>query len=157
MHLIGSCHCGAVRFELESPHPYPYMRCYCTICRKTQGGGGYAVNISGDAQSLKVEGEDHISVYRAKLANGEQSPGERRFCRNCGSGLWAWDPTWPDLLHPFVSAIDTVLQPAPEITHIMLGSKASWTPVQTDPGDKTFDEYPEESIAAWHQRLGLEC
>ena len=22
---------------------------------------------------------------------------------------------------------------------------------------KNFDEYPEESIAAWHQRLGLEC
>jgi hypothetical protein len=141
MKLEGSCHCGAVRFELASPHPYPYMRCYCSICRKTQGGGGYGINISGDASSLKIEGEEHISVYRAKLANGEESSSERR---------------WPDLLHPHASAIDTALPPAPEITHIMLGSKASWTPVQMEPGDKTFNEYPDESIAAWHRRLGLE-
>ena len=39
MRLAGSCHCGRVRFRLESHTPYPYMRCYCSICRKTQGGG----------------------------------------------------------------------------------------------------------------------
>ena len=157
MHLKGSCHCGAVKFRLESPHPYPYMRCYCSICRKTQGGGGYAINLSGVASSLKVEGADDISVYRAKLSDGRESVGERRFCRRCGSALWAWDPRWPELLHPFASAIDTELPPAPETTHIMLGSKASWVPLEQGPNDKCFDEYPEESIAAWHQRLGLEC
>lgn len=157
MHLKGSCHCGAVIFSLESSHPYPYMRCYCSICRKTQGGGGYAINLSGVASSLEVEGEDDISVYRAKLGDGRQSVGERRFCRQCGSALWAWDPRWPELVHPFASAIDTELPPAPETTHIMLGSKASWVPVEPGPSDKSFDGYPEESIAAWHQRLGLEC
>jgi hypothetical protein len=30
--------CGAVRFRVRSRHPYPYQRCYCSICRKTQGG-----------------------------------------------------------------------------------------------------------------------
>jgi hypothetical protein len=39
----------------------------------------------------------------------------------------------------------------------MLGSKAPWVPVETGPDDKCFDGYPEESIADWHQRLGLEC
>jgi hypothetical protein len=43
--LNGSCHCKAVRFSLESETPYPYMHCYCSICRKTAGGGGFAVNI----------------------------------------------------------------------------------------------------------------
>lgn len=38
MKLDGSCHCGAVSFAVESPVPYPYMRCYCSICRKTRGG-----------------------------------------------------------------------------------------------------------------------
>ena len=111
MHLEGSCHCGAVRFELDSPHPYPYMRCYCSICRKTQGGGGYVINISGDALSLKVVGEENITIYKAKMESGEERPGERKFCRICGSGLWAWDSRWPELLHPFASAIDTVLPP----------------------------------------------
>ncbi|NWC98411.1 GFA family protein, partial [Pseudomonas sp. P7779] len=50
MQLEGSCHCGAVSFSLESAHPYPYQRCYCSICRKTQGGGGYAINLGGDAR-----------------------------------------------------------------------------------------------------------
>ena len=57
MLLEGSCHCGAVRFSLNTHTPVPYMRCYCSICRKTAGGGGYAINLGGDAATLKVEGE----------------------------------------------------------------------------------------------------
>lgn len=45
MKLKGSCHCGAVKFEMESKTPQPFMHCYCTICRKTQGGGGCTINI----------------------------------------------------------------------------------------------------------------
>ena len=66
MKLEGSCHCGAVRFRVVSRTPYPYNRCYCTICRKTAGGGGYAVNIMGLADTLEVEGEDAVRVYRAR-------------------------------------------------------------------------------------------
>ena len=45
MHLEGSCHCGAVRFSVEAPHPYPFNLCYCSICRKTAGAGGFAINL----------------------------------------------------------------------------------------------------------------
>ena len=69
--------------------------------------------------------------------------------------LWVWDPRWPELIHPFASAIDSELPAAPERTHLMLGSKASWVPVLTETGDQRFEQYPEESIAAWHERLGL--
>ncbi len=161
MQLKGSCHCGAVKFSLESAHPYPFNLCYCSVCRKTQGGGGYAINLSGDSESLKVEGAGNITIYRARMGQtpddpGELSPAERRFCTICGSGLWLWDPRWPDLIHPFASAIDGELPQPPEHTHLMLGSKASWVPVHTDGHDKTFDEYPDESIAGWHERLKLE-
>jgi hypothetical protein len=37
MLLDGSCHCGAVKFRVESPETYPFLRCYCSICRKTAG------------------------------------------------------------------------------------------------------------------------
>ena len=37
----------------------------------------------------------------------------------------------------------------------MLGSKASWVEPEIGPQDKRFDEYPDESIAQWHQRLNL--
>ena len=158
MQLEGSCHCGAVKFRLNSRHPYPFNICYCSICRKTQGGGGFAINLSGEADSVEIDGTDSITVYQAKTdpAASEPSPAERHFCKHCGSGLWVWDPRWPDLVHPFASAIDTELPPAPEHTHLMLGSKAGWVPLDPDPQDRTYDEYPEESIADWHQRLGLE-
>jgi hypothetical protein len=159
MRLEGSCHCQAVRFALESKHPYPFNLCYCSICRKTAGGGGFAINLGGDANSLEVTGREHVRVYHAKIADrrGEvhRSQGQRHFCAECGSALWLWDPRWPDLIHPFASAIDTALPHPPERTHLMLGSKAPWVEVRSDPQDQLFDEYPEESIAQWHERLGL--
>ena len=74
MRLEGSCHCGAVRFALEAGSPVPYLRCYCSICRKTAGGGGYAINLGAAAASLEVSGEEHLSVYRARTeSHGEPS------------------------------------------------------------------------------------
>ena len=162
MELKGSCHCGAVHFELQSAHPYPFNLCYCSICRKTAGGGGYAINLSGDHRTLKIQGEEHIQVFHARVRDrdsGEirESRGERRFCKHCGSALWVWDPHWPELVHPFASAIDSELPEAPERTHLLLNSRASWVPIHAERCDKQFDAYPDESIAAWHQRLGLEC
>ncbi|MGO1120998.1 GFA family protein [Rhodovibrionaceae bacterium A322] len=161
MKLEGSCHCQAVRFSLDSRHPVPFNRCYCSICRKTAGSSGYAINLSGEAASLKVEGKEHLSVYQAKVTDPDSgevttSPAERSFCKQCGSHLWAWDPRWPELLHPQAGAIDSPLPQAPEHTHLMLGSKASWVPVDQQAGDQCFDLYPKESIADWHQRLNLE-
>jgi len=156
MKLEGSCHCGAVRFSLTSRHPYPFNVCYCSICRKTAGGTGAAINLGGEAESLEVEGEEGISVYRAELADGSESPARRHFCGVCGSALWLWDPRWPELIHPFASAIDTDLPSAPERTLLMLGSKAGWVEVQAGGQDKRFEQYPEESIADWHRRLDVE-
>lgn len=161
MLLQGSCHCGAVSFTAESPHPYPFNLCYCSICRKTAGAGGFAINISAQCPTLKVQGAKHIRSYSAMLhddGSGDpvQSPAERKFCGNCGSALWLWDPRWPDLIHPHASAIDTELPRPPERTHLMLGSKPDWVKACVGEGDQTFDEYPEERIAEWHQRLGLE-
>jgi hypothetical protein len=160
MQLNGSCHCGKVRFTLECPHPYPFNLCYCSICRKTAGGGGFAINLGGIADSLRLTGKRHVKVYRAQIEAGDgaqPSLAERRFCRSCGSALWVWDPRWPELIHPFASAIDTPLPVPPERVHLMLGSKASWVAVTAAPRDQTYTTYPQESIADWHRRRGLEC
>jgi hypothetical protein len=156
MRLTGSCHCKAVKFTVDSAHPYPFNLCYCEICRKTAGAGGYAINLGAEFDTLKVEGRENIRMYRAKLAGTEpESLGERSFCGTCGSALWLWDPRWPDLVHPHASAIDTELPVPPERTHLMLASKAGWVSPEIREGDKQFDEYPEESLAQWHERLGL--
>ena len=81
MLLEGSCYCRAVRFSLQSKTPAPYMHCYCSICRKTAGGGGYAINLGGDAVTLTVTGKRFIKVYRARLEDGSESPAERALLR----------------------------------------------------------------------------
>lgn len=159
MKLEGSCHCGSVRFSVESSHPYPYALCYCSICRKTAGGGGFAINLGADNDSLEVRGREHVNVYRAAIRDDDGSErlseGQRHFCSRCGSALWVWDSRWPALLHPFASAIDTPLPIPPERVHLMLGSKADWVEPCIKDNDKSFDEYPDESLAEWHERLGL--
>ena len=160
MQLEGSCHCGGVRFELESAHPYPFNLCYCSICRKTSGGGGFAINLSGSHETLQVEGQENLRIYRALIRSADdretrKSPARRHFCGLCGSPLWLWDPRWPELVHPLASAVDTPLPKPPERTHLLLDSRAAWVEVRADPQDKVFDGYPEESIAQWHERLGL--
>ncbi len=160
MLLSGSCHCGAVAFRVETGSPIPFLRCYCSVCRKTGGGGGYAINLGADANSLEVDGREHVQVYH-KLdvdpATGDETeaPAGRHFCRNCGTALWVYDPRWPDLVHPFASAIDTELPAAPQHSHMMLASKSAWVPVDAKPGDAQFNEYPDESLADWHARHGF--
>ena len=155
MHLEGSCHCGRIRFSVDSTEPYPFMRCYCTICRKTAGTGGYAINLGARMATLAIEGREHLSVYRARMPDGSTSTGERNFCSRCGTALWLYDPTWPELVHPHAGAIDTPLPVPPDVDHIMLGSKASWVEPQLRPDDRSFDEYPDESLAQWHERHEL--
>lgn len=160
MLLKGSCRCGAVSFEMQSHTPAPYQLCYCSICRKQQGGGGFAINLGADSRTLQVSGEEKLGLYRAAIEDDEHeacevSSGERRFCTACGSALWLYDPTWPDLVHPFASAIDSELPKPPSRVHLMLKYKASWVEPCIGEGDAVFDLYPEESIADWHRRNGL--
>lgn len=155
--LEGSCRCGAVRFSVESHAPVPFMLCYCSICRKTAGGGGYAINLHADMGTLKAEGR--TAVFHAEIDDGEGgcrvSSGERHFCGGCGSALWVFSPDYPELVHPFASAIDTKLPKAPSRVHMMLGSKAEWVEPVIGPDDACFDEYPEHALEDWHRARGL--
>jgi hypothetical protein len=148
MRLKGSCHCGAVRFSLDSETPYPYQRCYCSICRKTAGGGGYAINIMGNTVTFKSKGRTRI--YRATRGGAQ-----RHFCPKCGSALWLWDRRWPDWIYPFASAIDTPLPAPQERFHVGLDWKAPWVRVPSGPHEKRFREFSRESIIDWHRKRGL--
>ncbi|MCR9125768.1 MAG: GFA family protein [Rhodobacteraceae bacterium] len=155
MPLTGSCDCRAVRFTCASHTPYPYMRCYCNACRKTAGGGGFAINIMARADSLEVTGRARMSAYGIVAERGAEGPARRSFCTDCGSYLWNFDPTWPDLLHPFASAIDTPLPVPPERSHIMLAYRAAWCAPEIREGDSAFSLYPDQSIEDWHRTRNL--
>ena len=157
--LKGSCRCGKVHFSLQSSAPYPYQLCYCSICRKSAGGGGFAINLLGDSETLKIRGGKFIGIFRAVIADArghcDTSTGRRNFCTGCGTALWLYDPAWPELVHPFASAIDTRLPVPPSKVHLMLKFKAPWVQPDFGRGDKKFQLYPRQSIEEWHRQRGL--
>lgn len=139
--------------------PTPICAVIALSVVKHQGVAGMQSISQVTIQRLKIEGEENITVYRAKIQNPEDpkpigSKGERRFCRHCGSFLWVYDPSYPKLMHPFASAIDTDLPQPPEHTHIMLDFAANWVKIP-QVGGEYHQRYPDESIAQWHERLGL--
>lgn len=159
MHLEGSCHCGAIRFSLESRSPVPFLRCHCSICRKTAGSGGYAINLGGDFRTMKVRGNKHLGIYHAVMREpgrrARRSPARRHFCLKCGSPLWLWDPRWPELVHPHASAIDTPLPRPPEIVDAGLDYAAPWAVPPRPPPHVRYGQWPAESLQEWHRRHGL--
>ncbi|KAI9838466.1 MAG: hypothetical protein M1838_004591, partial [Thelocarpon superellum] len=144
MTLDGSCQCGGVRFTLQSHTPVPYQLCACSICRKVGGYSG-SVNLGGLSETLQIhdDGETLVKKYNAtcvaaRVAQGkekeERSSGakrkklssERAFCAECSTMLWVYDAAYPDLIHPFASAIDTELPVPDEMVCIRADSKPDW-------------------------------
>jgi hypothetical protein len=155
MRLTGSCQCGKVRFRVESSTPYPYMFCYCSICRKTTGA--LTANVMGRRETLRVTGRRHLRCHHAVMRRpgrrARRSEAERWFCRECGTHLYLLDDRWSWGVWPNAAALDTALPEPPEHVHIMLRYKPRWVP--TFGAGPRFQEYPRLSIADWHDRHGL--
>lgn len=70
----GSCHCGAVRFEVETGLE-SVMACNCSICSRA----GYLLTFVPAGQMKVISGEDALSDY---LFNKKQI--HHLFCKTCG-------------------------------------------------------------------------
>jgi hypothetical protein len=71
----GSCHCGAIRFELWADLGGGATRCNCTICTKI---GARGIIVAPEAlRSLTPEGELSFYEWGGKVAR-------RYFCKVCG-------------------------------------------------------------------------
>jgi hypothetical protein len=113
----------------------------------------------GDYWTLKMRGRRAIRIFDAKIeykdGHCEKSNGQRHFCSKCATALWLYDPEWPELVHPFASAIDTKLPKPPSKLHLMLRFKAPWVGPDFGQRDARFQKYPQLSIEEWHHHRGL--
>lgn len=71
----GSCHCGAVRFEVTMPAPEKAFACNCSICSRA---GWLLAFVPPEAFRL-VSGADAITDYQF----GKRTI-HHGFCRTCG-------------------------------------------------------------------------
>lgn len=71
----GSCHCGAVRFEVDLDLSEGATRCNCSVCTKIAATGAV---LAPNALRL-LAGEDALGVYEwgARVSR-------RYFCKHCG-------------------------------------------------------------------------
>ena len=71
----GSCHCGAVRFEVDAPAAIEATRCNCSICTKS----GFLHLIVPASRFRLVDGKDCLTTYRFNTGVAEHT-----FCKTCG-------------------------------------------------------------------------
>ncbi len=71
----GSCHCGAVAFEVDAPAIINALDCNCSICSKT----GFLHLIVPRARFRLLRGEDTLTDYRFGTGVAVH-----RFCSRCG-------------------------------------------------------------------------
>jgi len=71
----GSCHCGAVRFEVEAPEQVEVERCNCSICRRS----GFLHLIVPLSRFRLLSGEDSLTTYRFNTGVARHT-----FCKVCG-------------------------------------------------------------------------
>ena len=83
--LKGSCHCGAVHFEVDGGIE-EYRRCNCSICRRK---GAIMVTARKEEFQL-VTGEDNLSLYQWNT-----NTARHYFCRTCGIYTHHWRRSAP--------------------------------------------------------------
>jgi hypothetical protein len=73
--LKGSCHCGAVKFEVRTALE-PATRCNCSLCRRK--GALMSPTFPADALTI-TSGEDALSMYQFNTRVARHF-----FCKHCG-------------------------------------------------------------------------
>lgn len=73
--LKGSCHCGAVKFEVRTS-VVPAARCNCSLCRRK---GALMTPAFAASQLTILEGEDALTLYQFNTRVAKHF-----FCRHCG-------------------------------------------------------------------------
>jgi hypothetical protein len=71
----GSCHCGAVSFEVDAPACIKVEECNCSICRKS----AYLHLIVSRDRMRIVRGEDNLAAYTFNTGTAKHL-----FCKTCG-------------------------------------------------------------------------
>lgn len=120
----GACLCGGIRFRVLAALA-PIQLCYCSQCRRAQGGP-FAAVIPVPAEALQwLAGEHLLQAYAS--SNGK----ERVFCQRCGSPVFSRREALPGVLRMRAGLFEGPLPVAPS-WHAYTASACNWWPIPQD-------------------------
>jgi hypothetical protein len=93
----GSCHCGAVRIEVEAGADLEATECNCSICART----GYLHLIVPKSAFRLVAGEEFLTTYTFNTGTAKHT-----FCRVCGCKPFYVPRSHPDGFSVNVRCLD---------------------------------------------------
>lgn len=93
----GSCHCGAVRFEVEAPADLEVSECNCSICSRS----AYLHLIVPRSRFHLLSGEDNLSTYTF-----DTHEAKHLFCKTCGIKSYYIPRSHPDGVSVNVRCLD---------------------------------------------------
>lgn len=94
----GSCHCGAVRFEIDAPEVIEAENCNCSICSKS----GFLHLIIPSSKFNLLSGEELLSTYTFNTGVAKHT-----FCKLCGVKPFYTPRSNPDGIDINVHCLDT--------------------------------------------------
>jgi len=98
MRYQGSCHCGAIKFEVEAPEHLEASECNCSICSKS----GYLHLIVPKSKLTLLQGGDHFAAYQFNTGVAKHT-----FCKRCGIKPFYIPRSNPDGYSVNVRCLDT--------------------------------------------------
>ncbi len=107
MKITGSCHCGAIHFEAETPAAKVIV-CHCTDCQVFSGAPFRAV-LPVPAEAVRITGTPKLYVKVAASGNRRV----QGFCGECGTQLYATEEGTAKVMGLRMGCIDQKAQLAP--------------------------------------------
>jgi hypothetical protein len=138
MTVRGSCLCGAVAWETDTPLELIH-HCHCGRCRKAHGAAFATVGLADVGGFGFLRGRERIARYASS------AEAQRAFCDRCGTIVPDDRQLWNGNVFLVTGALDDDFVQRPEF-HIFAGSKAPWVDIGDDL--PAFDAYPPGIEAA---------
>jgi len=118
--LMGSCLCGAVRYQVAG-EAKRFYHCHCSRCRKATGTG-HASNLFLQPAALSwLLGQEHVRAFKVPQATRFTN----QFCGLCG-GRVPRQPQNTDTVVIPAGSLDNEAPIGPQ-ARIYTGSRASWS------------------------------
>lgn len=109
----GSCHCQAVKFEVEAPETIEADYCNCSICAKA----GFLHLIVPRRKFKQLSGQDSLTTYSFNTGIAKHT-----FCKTCGIKPFYTPRSNPDGVGINVNCLDT----KPEAVNITNFDGQNW-------------------------------